>query len=420
MASEAELLEIKKIGEDVNAAISGFEGKLKEKADTADLEKQIKSIEESYKALEEKHKKQGESMSELIVKMNRDQLPFGGNREEATKNLESQIFEQLKAGQEKGIFKKENESGKKIFSLKDGHRSLHQKAVGIITTGNLTDGASGQGYSAIDIRSNVITSPAPAVRVRNLLNSSVMREAILQYPQFTGGEGSPNYQVNQGDTKAQIDYDFKMVTLEPKILAAFAVVSKKSLNDISWLANFFSTQMMLDLLSKEDYELLNGTGTDSIKGLIPSATTYTPTEAAYNTIHEYMVDMIAQLESTNYTANGIVLNPLDYAKLLIYKTTTGEFNYPGLVFGGSQRNLLTFNGTPIYKISQMPRGTTLVGDWTRAEMLIREGIQFDISYEDGDNFKKNLVTLRIEEEVDLAVYHPQAFKKADLTALSGI
>lgn len=368
----------------------------------------IKQVEELSKRVTEFEKEQKASLSELSTKMNRDTLPGGGNENRA-KALENIIYENLKAAQDAGKLGEDRRSGSESFKVKEGHAAIHRKAVGTFTTGNLTDGASGAAFASRDTRNQVITNPSPSVRVRNLLNTSVMTSSYLEYPQFVGGEGAPGYQVNQGDVKPQLDYDFIMVPVRPKILAAWTRVSKQALNDISWLSNFFSSQMMLDLLKKEDAELLNGTGTNSIKGIIPSAADYTPTDAGYNTLFEYMADGVAQLESKDYNPNGFVLHPLDYVRLLIYKTTTGEFNYPGLVFGGSNRDILTFNGVPIYKMNQIAVGKALLGDWTRAELLIREGINFGVFYEDQDNVTRNLVTLRIEEELALAVYHPQAF-----------
>jgi len=417
MASEAELLEIGKIGTEIKGLVSEVEGKVKEKANTADVEIQIKGITEKYNALEEKHKKQGEDLSALMVKMNREGLPQPG-QEQRQKALESIVYDSLKDAREKGEFAQEKQTGSKRYAIKGGHSALHEKAVGLFTSGNLTDGASGAAYSARSISQTVITSPSPEVHVRNLMSSAVMTENYLEYPQFIGGEGSPGYQVNQGDTKSQIDYDFVMVPVRPRTIAAWARVSRQSLNDISWLANFFSTQMLLDLMAKEDNELLNGTGTNSIKGIIPSATDYTPTNPSYSTLYEYLVDGIAQLRNLNYRANGIVMNPLDYATLLIYKSTTGEFNYPGLVFGGSDRSLIMFNGTPIYQMNQIATGKVSIGDWNRAQLLIREGINFGLFYEDADNVTKNLVTLRIEEEIALAIYHPKAFLDMDITPIT--
>lgn len=383
-----------------------------------DSRKLVETLTINIKELDEKF---GKQFSELATKMNSAELGILGNGEKRIKQLENLVYDQLKEAKEKGAFDQRNLSGKgnMSFHAEEGHVALHRKAVGTFTSGNLTDGAGGAAFSARDIRSTVVQSPTPKVHVRNLLNTSTMTETYLEYPQFVGGEGAPNYQVNQGDLKAQIDYDFIMVPVRPKTLAAFARVSKQSLNDISWLANFFSTQMMIDLLKKEDAELLNGTGVNSIKGLIPSAADYTPTDPTYDTLFEYMVDAAAQLETLDYDANGFVLHPLDYARLLVYKTTTGEFNYPGLVFGGENRNLLTFNGIPIYKMSQIAQGKALLGDWTRAELLIREGINFGLFYEDSDNVQRNLVTLRIEEEIALAVYHPNAFLDMDITAVTG-
>jgi len=427
---EAQVAELgKQLGVEAQKRIDGVQ---------ANLEKQIKQIEEQHKTdgkvsedavknlsdlmgtvkrIEEEF---GKKFSEMTVKMNREGLPFGSG-EQRQKGLENLIYDTLKSAQEKGDFNEVNQTGSKKYPIKSGHGALHQKAVGVFTSGNLTDGAGNAAFSAREIRSTVVTSPSPSIHVRNLLNTSVMSQTYLEYPQFIGGEGTPGYQVNQGDTKAQIDYDFQMIPVRPKTLAAWTRVSRQALNDISWLANFFSTQMMLDLLKKEDAELLNGTGVNSIKGIIPSATDYVPTDGGYATLFEYLVDGIAQLESKDYQANGIVMHPLDYARLLVYKTTTGEFNYPGLVFGGSERSLLTFNGTPIYKLNQIAQGKTVIGDWNRAELLIREGINFGLFYEDADNVTKNLVTLRIEEEIGLAVYHPQAFLDMDITAVtSGI
>lgn len=381
-----------------------------------DSRKLVETLTINIKELDEKF---GKQFSELATKLNSTELGMFGNNEKRAKNLENLIFEQLKEAKDQGALEKKNQNGTKRFAVEDGHSALHRKAVGTFTSGNLTDGSAGEAFSARDIRTTVVAAPTPKVHVRNLLNTSTMTETYLEYPQFVGGEGAPNYQVNQGDLKAQIDYDFIMVPVRPKTLAAFSRVSLQALNDISWLANFFSTQMMIDLLKKEDAELLNGTGVNSIKGLIPSATDYVPTAGIDPTLFDYMVDAAAQLETLDYDANGFVLHPLDYAKLLTYKTTTGEFNYPGLVFGGEQRNLLVFNGVPIYKMSQIAQGKALLGDWTRAELLIRKGINFGLFYEDADNVQRNLVTLRIEEELALAVYHPQAFLDMDITAVTG-
>jgi len=415
MENEELVAEVKTIGEDLRKQINQIEGQVKESGKVSeDTAKGFKDIE---KRLGELEKRYGKDIADIALKMNLESLPFGKDGEDHIKALEGQIYEQLKKGVESGAIS-ESATGRKRFTMENGHKALHQKAVGAITSGNLTDGAAGAAYSARQY-GPMVDSRQPRTRVRQLLSSGVMSEKLYEYPQLTGGEGGAGYQVAEGDKKATMDLDWKMVPLLPKTIAVTADVSKQSMMDIGWLSSFLADHMQRKVLDKEDTELLNGAGgASALNGILTQAQEYEPTDGDYVTMYDFLVDAEAQLEEDFYYATGILLNPRDYAKMLIRKSDTGEYNHPGLIFGGTQRDLLTFNGIPIYKSSAITRLTGVIGDWQTASLLVREGLSFDISYENNDNFEKNMVTLRMEERVALAVYEPNAFVKIDFSLLA--
>jgi HK97 family phage major capsid protein len=126
-----------------------------------------------------------------------------------------------------------------------------------------------------------------------------------------------------------------------------------------------------------------------------------------------LLDALAQLEGSNYSPSDILVHPQDFMSLLTLKSTTNEYTYPALAVTGG----ITLAGVPVRKATAISRLVGLVGDFSQTEMLTREGITVAMSYEDQDNFIKNLVTVRVEEAVALAVYNPSAFKKMNFNQL---
>jgi len=410
MASEAELLEIKELGEAIQKSVGELETRIKEKASTEDVETRLKGIETSYDTMKEELKKKGENLDQLIVRMNRENLP------DASKGQTKGYYDQIKAGLEekitKGGFGKAMK-GETSFELPTGQGAIHQKAVGDMTNTNLSGG-----YAVRDIRPDIISLPFRKQRVRSLINVGATSASIIEYLRHTGGEGGVAVQA-EGALKSQIDFDFQMVQETIKTIAVFAVVSKQMLADIPRLANFITNQLTNKWFDFEDNQLIYGDGTgDNFKGLLNQAPSYVPTDGTENTYFEYLVDAISQIENINFEATGIIMNPLDFKNLLTYKSKTGEFNHPGLIYGAD--NVLRLYGTPIIKNNAIAKGTGLTGDFTQAEILVRDGLSFDMSYEDSDNFRKNKVTLRLEAREGFTVTHPTAFRELDFTPLSGI
>jgi HK97 family phage major capsid protein len=69
-------------------------------------------------------------------------------------------------------------------------------------------------------------------------------------------------------------------------------------------------------------------------------------------------------------------------------------------------------GKRVVATNSIAAGTFLVGAMSMgAQIWDRMDAAVQISYEDGDNFKKNMATLLAEERLALTVYRPAAFIK---------
>ena len=73
-------------------------------------------------------------------------------------------------------------------------------------------------------------------------------------------------------------------------------------------------------------------------------------------------------------------------------------------------------GSTVVDTQAMTIDKFLVGTFRLgAQVFDREDANVEVSTEDADNFTKNLVTIRCEERLALAVYRPEAFVKGDFS-----
>jgi HK97 family phage major capsid protein len=108
-----------------------------------------------------------------------------------------------------------------------------------------------------------------------------------------------------------------------------------------------------------------------------------------------------------------VLHHVDWARIELTKDSTGQYIW------ANPRNLAGPGlwGLPVVatEISAM-QGKLLVGAFaTAATLYDREEVNVEIATENDTDFIKNLITIRCEERVVLAVFRPTAFVYGSMT-----
>ena len=219
-------------------------------------------------------------------------------------------------------------------------------------------------------------------------------------------------------TKPQSEIQFDIVTSSVTTIAHWVLATRQILDDVPMLQSYIDGRLRYGLAYAEELQLLNGggTGTD-LNGIYTQATAFASPLAAANADLDTKVDVLrlamAQAEDAEFPATGIVLNRIDWAEIQLTKTTDNAY-----LFANPQADTQPrMWGLPVVPTPAMTAGNFLVGAFRLgAQIFDRMDARVEISTEDSDNFRKNLVTILAEERLALAVYRPEAFVKGGFAA----
>ena len=226
----------------------------------------------------------------------------------------------------------------------------------------------------------------------------------------------------EGAQKAESALTWSLVNMPVSTVAHWIKISKQLAADAPALAAYVNTRMRYGVNQKVDTQLVVGDGTaPNISGTYDTgnftAHGYSnATIAAISTTFKKLVlirKVIADLYAAGYPADAIVLNPADWATIEIelFTTAAGQTLYS--VNDAGQARLF---GLPVIQAIGMAADTFQVGRFSEAYMIYnREGVVVEMSDSDGDNFQKNLVTLRAERRLALATEKPAAVRGGDLS-----
>jgi len=227
---------------------------------------------------------------------------------------------------------------------------------------------------------------------------------------FTG-RASP---VQEGASKPFSEITFENVSATVKTIAHWTAASKEVLEDLPQMQAYIGGRLIDGLLNAEDSELMFGDGTGfHLSGFDTLATAYAGTWAvAGDTLIDKLGHALQELEQANYIADGIVLNPLDWRKILMTKTEEGGANKGEYLMGGpgSQAAPRLWD-IPVAVSTAQRVGRFLVGQFLGSAMIFdRMESRVAISTEHADYFVQNRVAILAEERIALVVSRPHAFR----------
>lgn len=272
-----------------------------------------------------------------------------------------------------------------------------------VTTGDLTDAD----IIAPDRQIPMVMRTRQRLFVRDLISPGRTTSNSLQYVQQTGFTNNADV-VSENTRKPTSAIDFTLKSVNVATIAHIIKASKQLLDDFAALQSIIDDELRYGLKFVEEQQILFGDGTGiNLHGIVPQATAFAPAFAVDNqTKIDDLRLAVLQSELAEYPATAFVLHPTDWASIELTKTTEGAYIFASpLRLAGP-----TLWGLPVVPTKAMDVGEFLTGAFQLgAQLFDREDANVQVATQNEDDFVKNMITLRAEERLALAVKRPEAF-----------
>jgi len=251
--------------------------------------------------------------------------------------------------------------------------------------------------------------PSRSTHIRTLLPIGSTDAQTIRFPKESGYADNAAATA-QGSTLGQSDFDITATSVNVEKIGTYMRLTEEMLADTPQLTSYLSARVPGKVLSAEDNEILNGDGSSpNLDGLFTDGAAFSAGSfaLAIESANEFDVLTVAlnQLNLSNYQADTILLNPTDFHKIVLLKSTANEY-LRNQIIQGVQPAIM---GVPIVLSTAVTAGKFLVANLSLATQLwIRDGLGIEFSREDSTNFRDGFVTVRAQERVALTNYAPNA------------
>lgn len=264
----------------------------------------------------------------------------------------------------------------------------------------------------------IVGIPQQRLFVRDLLPIATTDSNSIEFVRESGFTNNANV-VSENPTgeKPESDLTFELDTAPVVTIAHWIRASKQVLRNAGQLQGYINNRLLYGLRLREEAQLLKGSGVGlNMNGIYTQATAYVNpgvTVQAETAIDRIRL-MMLQVSLAEYDADGIVINPIDWAEIELTKTTDNAY------LMANPRGLLgpTLWGRSVVATKSLAANEALVGAFQLgAQIWQNEAANVTVSNQDRDNFVKNMVTILAEMDEALTVFRPEAFVKGSLAGL---
>ncbi|UUE23818.1 phage major capsid protein [Rhodococcus qingshengii] len=285
----------------------------------------------------------------------------------------------------------------------------------------LTGWSAGVPYLT-DFDKTIMQAYRPQLVIADLLGKGQISGNAISYLVEGAAEGD-FANVAEGTQKPQMHFVNPTAVVDAlKKIAGWIKITDELIEDAPFLKTEIDGRLLYKLANFEEQQLLNGSGVGQNQtGILNRSGIQTETSANLEDNPDAVFRAITKISTASaLNADGIVINPADYQKFRLSKDANGQY-FGGGFFSGQYGQGGILENPPLWGLRTVvtpaiATGTVLVGAFGSAATLYRKGgVSVEATNSNEDDFTNNLVTIRAEERVALAVRQPLGFVKLTLS-----
>ena len=371
----------------------------------------------SQKALkdlgDEQHKyaKQLADVQAELVAMQKKSESYSGVAQTAVKSIGEQ-FVNTEGFKNLSAHVGDNKHVRETFSTKSA--TISTTSTGI--TDNFLGGVQDMG--------GIISTPQRKLVIESLIPHIPVTAgsmSMVKETSFTNNAGV----VAEGGNKPESTFEFEKYNVNIETVAHWTKISEQLAADAPAVQAFINTRMQYGLQNKVDAQIISGTGSSGqLGGFLKSGNHYDYSPniniETGDTLIDFVAKIQAELEASEYTPEYLILNPRTWTALTLLKDTQKRY----LLGGPGSQTSKSLWGIPVVTTSAIASavsGTTptaakyLLADFSLGSAILdRQELVVDIDRTQ-DDFIKNLLTIRVERRLALAILDNKAIAGGDLS-----
>lgn len=271
------------------------------------------------------------------------------------------------------------------------------------------------GFVPKNVRSDtVIPGALQPPMVRDIIPSYNTQNQITKWMRESTTTNNAAAQAEGGAAVSESVLVWTETTAPVEKVSSFITVTQEQLDDVDNIQNLINERLSYMHDVKEDYYLLNGTGsTPQIVGLNASAMTgeqsqAAGTDSAFDAVMKGIVKVQTGASSLGIAnPTNVVMNPSNWQTIILTTTADGIYIYGS---PANQPAVPTLWGLPVCLTTNQTANTAIVGDFRRGvRMARRQGVTLDMSDSHASNFTINEIVIKTTSRFNLEQWIPAGF-----------